>query len=204
MIIAKDGRVLKVVDNFKYLGAWTESTEKDFNVRKALAWNACHKLRKIWSSQLSRILKVRLFVATVESLLMYGAETWTLTKSLQKQLDGMYTRMLRMVLNVSWKDHLTNKELYGNLPKVSMKVQQRRMRLAGHCVRHSEEIACHLVLWQPTEGKVNRGRRRLIYIDNLLSDTGMESTQELRNSMKDQKDWKKRVDSLGRPGGRHR
>ena len=58
--------------------------------------------------ELSRKLKVRLFVATVESLLLYGAETWTFTKALKKQLDGCYTRMLRMALNVSWKCHMTN------------------------------------------------------------------------------------------------
>ena len=49
----KDGKVLKVVENFKYLGAWTQSTEKDIAVRKAYARSSCHKLRKIWSSKLS-------------------------------------------------------------------------------------------------------------------------------------------------------
>ena len=83
----------------------------------------------------------------MESVLLYGAETRTLTKSLEKQLDGTYTRMLRMVLNLSWKDHLTNEQLNVTLPRVSMKVQQSRMRLAGHCVRHIGEIATDLVLW---------------------------------------------------------
>ena len=74
-IKVKNGKKLKIVENFKYLGAWTESTDKDFTVRKALAWSACHKLRKIWRSKLSRKMKVRLFIATVESVLLYGAET---------------------------------------------------------------------------------------------------------------------------------
>ena len=38
----KDGKALKVVENFKYLGAWTKGTEKDIAVRKALAWSSCH------------------------------------------------------------------------------------------------------------------------------------------------------------------
>ena len=124
-IRVKDGKTLKIVKNFKDLGAWTENTEKDFAVRKA--WSACHKLRKVWSSKLSRKIKVRLFHTTVESVLLYGSEAWTLTKKFTKQLDGCYTRMLRMALNVSWKSHLTNEQLYGELPKVSTKVQQRRM-----------------------------------------------------------------------------
>ena len=122
------------MENFNYLGAWTESIEKDFAVRKALAWNACHKLRKVWSSKLPRKIKVRIFITTVESVLFYGSESWTLTKKLTKQLDGCYTRMLRMALNISWKSHPTHEQLYGELPKVSKKVQPRRMRLAGYCI----------------------------------------------------------------------
>ena len=41
-----------------------------------------------------------------------------------------------MVFNVTWQDKLTNKELYGNLPPVPSKVGFRRLKLAGHCVRH--------------------------------------------------------------------
>ena len=44
---SRDGTTIKVVKNFKYLGAWMESTEKDINVRIALACKACNNLRKI-------------------------------------------------------------------------------------------------------------------------------------------------------------
>ena len=40
----------KITENsgyFNYLGVWTENTSKDFAVRKALAWNEGHKMRKI-------------------------------------------------------------------------------------------------------------------------------------------------------------
>ena len=99
------------------LGAWIATTERDQRVRKAKAWAACHKQKKMWKSDLRRGLKIRLFVATVESILLYGSETWTLTESLKKRIDGCYTRMLRMTLNVDWKQRKTNKEVYGNLPR---------------------------------------------------------------------------------------
>ena len=88
--------------DFVYLGAWIATTERDLRVRKAKAWAACHKLKQMWKSDLRRGLKIRLrlFVATVESILLYGYETWTLTESLKKRIDGCYTRMLRMALNV--------------------------------------------------------------------------------------------------------
>ena len=46
------------------------------------------------------------------------------------------------------------------------------MRLAGHCIKHTTEIAHNLVLWEPTCGKTNRGRKPVTYIDCLKEDTG--------------------------------
>ena len=83
----------------------------------------------------------------IESVLLYGSETWTLTKNLEKSIDGTYNRLLRTVFNVSWSEYLTNRELYGNLPKVTDKIRERRLKLAGYCVRHSEGVASNLVLW---------------------------------------------------------
>ena len=91
-----------------------------------------------------------------------------------------------------WKGRMPNTELYGELPKVPTKVQQR-MRLAGHCIRHTEEVANKLVLWQPTEGRQSRGRRRATYIDTLFEDTETANIQELKTIMEDRDDWKKRV-----------
>ena len=53
---------------------------------------------------------------------------------------------------------LSNKELYGNLAPVSLKVGFRRLKLAGHCVRHLEEEASKLVLWQPMSRRTNVGK----------------------------------------------
>ena len=70
------------------------------------------------------------------------------------------------------------------------------MRLAGHCMRHSEEEASKLVLWIPADGRPNRGRRRVTYIDNLLQDTGLENIEELQTAMQDRENWRSRVDSV--------
>ena len=40
-------------------------------------------------------MKRSFFQAAVVSILLYGCTTWTLTKWLEKKLDGNYTRMLR-------------------------------------------------------------------------------------------------------------
>ena len=107
-----DGNIIKqaIVEatqeqDFNYLGSWVDSKERDISSRKAKAWQALNKMDNIWKSQLSRTIKLLLFLATVVSILLYGSETWSLTVADEKRLDGTYTRMRRMAPNVSWKEH---------------------------------------------------------------------------------------------------
>ena len=179
--------------DFKYLGSWVDNTEADVKKRKALAWQALNGMHKVWDSRLSREMKTRFFQATVESILLYGCESWALTTSLEKSLDGTYTRMLRRVHGIRWESHTTNAELYGSTPLVSSKVASRRMRLAGHCYRHPELCASKLVLWQPTHGRKDRGRPKQDYIATLKTDTGVNDSVELGTLMSDRAVWRGHV-----------
>ena len=78
------------------------------------------------------------------------------------------------------------------------------MRLAGHYLRHTEKIANKLVLWNSTDGKPNRGRKHISYIDNLLNDTGVNNEKELMTIMNNRVDWKNRVFELERPERRQK
>ena len=53
-ITTSNGTDFDQVTDFKYLGAWMASTEKDLKHRKAAAWRACNKLAKIWKSSLPK------------------------------------------------------------------------------------------------------------------------------------------------------
>ena len=48
--------------------------------------------------------------------------------------------MLRAVPGVSWKEHKTNKQLYGNLPKITDTLMIRRLRFIGQCWRKKDEV----------------------------------------------------------------
>ena len=98
------------------------------------AWTAIDKLSILWKSDLTNKMKRSFFQAAVVSILLYGCTTWTLTKRLEKNLDGNYTRMLRAILNKSWRHHSTKHQLYGHLPPITKTIQVRRTRHAGHCM----------------------------------------------------------------------
>ena len=47
-LVAGSGKSIEKVDDFVYLGSRMESSEKDFEVRKAKAWGACHQMKLVW------------------------------------------------------------------------------------------------------------------------------------------------------------
>ena len=153
-----DGTHLKLVDKFTYLGSSVASTEKDIDTRLTKAWTAINRLSIIWKSDLTDKMKCSFFQAAVASILLYGCTTWTLTKRLEKKLDGNYTRMLRAILNKSWRQHPTRHQLYGHLPPITKTIQVRRARHAGHSWRSRDELICYLLLWTPTHGRAKAGR----------------------------------------------
>ena len=154
-------------------------------------------MMKVWKSNLKNHPKIGFFRATVESVLLYGAECWTMTGKMMNRLDGTYTRMLRAS---SWrflesKEHKTNKELYGNLPKITDTLMIRRLRFIGHCWRKKDEVISELLLWEPKQSTRKRGRPVLTYVDQLPNDAGL-SIAELKSIIGSRKEWMKLVNGV--------
>ena len=187
-----EGTPLKLVDKFTYLGSNVESTEKDIETRLTKAWTAINRLSIIWKSDLTDKMKRSFFQAAVTSILLYGCTTWTLTKRLEKKLDGNYTRMLRAILNKSWRQHPTRHQLYGHLPPITKTIQVRRTRHAGHCWRSRDELIRDVLLWTPTHGRAKAGRPARTYIQQLCEDTGY-CPEDLPRAMNDREEWRERV-----------
>ena len=163
-IFTLGGTSLKLMDKFTYLGTSVSSTEKDIDTRLTKAWTAIDKLSIIWKSDLTDKMKRSSFQAVVVSILLYGCTTWTLTKRLEKKLDGNYTRMLRAIMNKSWQQHSTKHQLYGHLPTITKTILVRRTRHAGHCWRSRDELISDVLLWTPTYGCARAGRPARTYI----------------------------------------
>ena len=160
--------------------------------RLTKAWTAINRLSIIWKSDLTDKMKRSFFQAAVTSILLYGCTTWTLTKRLEKKLDGNHTRMLRAILNKSWQQHPTRHQLYGHLPPITKTIQVRRTRHAGHCWRSRDELIRDVLLWIPTHGHAKAGRPARTYIQQLCEDTGC-CPEDLPRAMNDSEEWRERV-----------
>ena len=111
-------------------GSSVSSTETEINKRRAKALTAIDRLLVIWKSDLTDKMKRNYFQAAVVWILLYGCTTWTLTKRMEKKLDGNYIRMLRTILNESLRQHPIKQQLDGHLPPIAKTIKVRRTRHA--------------------------------------------------------------------------
>ena len=97
------------------------------------------------------------------------------------------------VKNLSWKNHPTLQQIYGNLPRVSAVLRKRRTQFAGHCCRADKEIISSLLLWKPPI-TIRRGRK-LSFPDVISRDTGL-CKDDLNRAMGDRDDWRETVNAM--------
>ena len=125
-------------------------------------------------------------------ILQYGCTTWTLTKRIEKNLDGNYSSILRAILNKYWKQHPTKQQLYGYLPPISKTIQIRRTRHAEHCWRSKNELISDDLQLTPSHGRPIVGRPTRTNLQQLCSDTRC-SLDDLPEAMDDRDKWRERV-----------
>ena len=144
-------------------------------------------------------MKRSFFQAAVISILLRGCTTSTLTKRLEKKLDGNYTRILRAILNKSWRQHPTRHQLYGRLPPITKTIQVTRTRHAGHCWRSRDELISDVLQWTPAYGRAKAEQPARTYIQQLCEDTGC-SPEDLPEEMSDRGKWRERVRDIRASG----
>ena len=110
-----------------------------------------------------------------------GTAVWTLTKCMEKKLDGNYARMLRAILNKSRRLHPTKQQLCENLLSITKTIKVTRSRHVGHCMRSRNELISNMLLWIYSHGRAKAGRPARIYIQQLCADTdcNLEDLQEV-------------------------
>ena len=158
---------LKEVDKFTNLGICVLSNEKDINTRLSKGKTAIDRLSIIWKLDLTDKIKRIFFQAAVVLILLYGWTSWTLTKRMEKTLYGNYTRMLRVILNKSWRQQSTKQKLYVHIPPITKTIQVRRTRHASHCWRSKEELISDVLMWTTAHGRAKVGRPARTYIWNV-------------------------------------
>ena len=124
----------------------------------------------------------------VNSIFLYACETWTLSKDLQKRIRALEMRCLRRLLNINYKDRVTNVEVrrrvtcqIGPHSELLAKVIEKKLKWFGHVIR-SDTIS-KTILQGTVDGIRRRGRPKLQWQDNVVEWTGMDIVKEMRATM---------------------
>ena len=175
------GQQIKLVKKFKYLGYMITSDGKcitEIKKRIATAKDAFQKLSLILKNRnISMTTKFRVLKTYVWSTLTYGCECWTITSDIEKKIEAAEMWFIRRMLRISWAEKKTNVNVLreGNVQRSLLKtIRKRQMEFLGHvCRRRGLEF---LSLTGKVEGKRDRGKQRITFLDSLCnSATGGQS-----------------------------
>ena len=90
--------------------------------------------------------------------------------------------MLLAALNISWRDHKSNKDLYGKIPKITDTIREQRLRFSCQCSKSKNEVVSDVLLWLPIHGRRSRGSPAKTFVDQIMEDTSC-NYEELPNAM---------------------
>ena len=157
-------------------------TSREVNARIQKARGSFSKLRKLWLSNLLRKdTKIRIFNACVKSVLLYGCETWLVTKEIQRKIQTFVNRCLMYILRIWWSNIISNKDLWKvtGQEDINLEIRKRKFSWIGHTLRKEDaEIPKAALLWNP-QGNRKRGRPRNSWRRSVIKEAG-RSWNELR------------------------
>ena len=163
--ISVNDATLEQVNSFKYLGSvLTEECRCTTEIKKrvGIAKTAFIKMRNFLTSRKVSVLVRRRAVKTyIWSILLYGAEAWTINKEMEKRLEAMEMWLWRRMMKVSWVERKSNEEvlrMVGVKRELMRAVRVRQMRFLGHVMRRGEIE--NVVLTGLIDGRRARGRPR--------------------------------------------
>ncbi|BHF75672.1 hypothetical protein SprV_0501876800 [Sparganum proliferum] len=138
-----DGCQLEEVDSFKYLGArlLPNGQSKDDIVSRidAARWVFSSLRKCLWNRRdLSIATKIRVYRASVRSVLLYGCECWALRVEDERKLEVFDHHCLRIILRVKFIDFVSNETVRArcdNIARITQAIQERRLRWFGHVLR---------------------------------------------------------------------
>mgnify|MGYP003454445976 CR=1 FL=1 len=135
------GQDLECVDKFCYPGdtiAAGGGAGEASRARVRCAWAKFRELAPILTSRGASLkVKGRVYKTCVQSVLLYGSETWPVTTEDMQCVERAERMMIRWMCGVSLKNRISSAELYGRLgvEEVADVMRRGRLRWFGHLER---------------------------------------------------------------------
>ena len=172
-----NGETLETIDKFKYMGATLtkdEQSEKEIKIRLATANSTLVNLSTIWKSRsISIRTKIHLYKSMIHSIILYGCETWTLNKTLEKRINAFESKSYKRILGISYRERKTNDNVFkiiieaiGYVKPLLSTIKRRKLYHFSHTIRH--ESIHKLIMQGFIELNRRQGRPRTNWISNII------------------------------------
>jgi len=149
----------------------------------------------------SRKYKVIMYKTLIKPVLMYGAETWVLSKADELRLEVFERKILRRIYwpvceGVTWRSRY-NEELYRLYDETDLvsTIRITRLRWAGHLVRMQDNMPCKKITLDKPEGRRRVGSPNLRWMDGVMWDAKRLGVRNWRIKAKGRDGWRRLLES---------
>ena len=188
------------VDKFKYLGV-TISSQGDRRTEikeKIVAANrAFHANKKLLKSKvLRKETKMKVYRTMIRPILLYAAETMTMTKRDEEDMRVMERKIMRAILgpirldNGEYRQRMNCELLQEIGDDIVKKIKEQRVKWLGHIWRGGTETTVYVLLkWDPG-GRRRRGRPRSKWLQEVMDDLDRAGITDWEEKTENRKLWR--------------
>ena len=140
--VSVHGNVLGQAQSFVYLGSlFTSDARSDKEIRRriGIAKSTFTSLNIILTARnISIAVRQIVLKCYIWSTLLYGCETWTISGDMIKKLEALEIWFYRRMLGISWKEKVTNVEVYRRMntsTSLLIDIVHRQLTFLGHILR---------------------------------------------------------------------
>jgi len=189
------GKVVQQVDKFSFLGSLITSdgkSEQEIKKRIAMAKTSFQRMKSILTSRSINIgTRTRILKCYIWSTMLYGCETWTISKVMERRLEAAEMWFIRRMLRIPWTAKMKNEEVLsraGTERRMIETIKKRQLGFFGHIIRKGTLES--IITAGKIEGKRARGWQRDEYLGNLGRNLGKKWTPiELIKMASDRTRW---------------